>query len=130
MGKYAIVRRMQEILEKETGSILKKQSAENLTPEDIFKAAEKGDGPAIRLFKEVGESLGVGLGTVANLLNLERVVIGGGVANAGELLLEHTRKVLSEIALKTNGESIDIVQAELGARAGIVGAAELAKIES
>lgn len=130
VGKYAIVRRMQEILEKETGSILKKQSAENLTPEDIFKAAEKGDGPAIRLFKEVGESLGVGLGTVANLLNLERVVIGGGVANAGELLLEHTRKVLSEIALKTNGESIDIVQAELGARAGIVGAAELAKIES
>ncbi|MBN2411706.1 ROK family protein [candidate division KSB1 bacterium] len=126
VGKNAILRRMKEILQQDTESILKNHNPTNMTPEDIYFAAEKGDKPAIRLFKEVGESLGVGLGNIANLLNLERIVIGGGIANAGDLILNHARKVLSENALKTNRESIEIVKAELGERAGIVGAAKLA----
>jgi len=128
VGKYAILRRIKEILANEPESILKKLDPENMTPEDIFIAAEKGDKPSIRLFKEVGESLGVGLSNVVNLLNLERIVIGGGIANAGDLILGHARKVLSENALKTNRESIEIVTAELGEHAGIVGAAKLAMI--
>ncbi len=128
VGKNAILRRMKEILKEKTGSILKNSDTATMTPEDIYFAAGKGDKQAIRLFKEVGESLGVGLGNVANLLNLERIVIGGGIANAGDLILRHARKILSENALKTNRESIEIVKAELGEHAGIVGAAKLAMV--
>ncbi len=126
VGKKAILRRIKELLLNDKKSTLKSFDPQFITPEDIYKAALKGDETAIRLFREVGESLGVGLGNVANLLNLERIVIGGGIANAGDLILKHARKVLSRIALKTNSESIEIVPTELGERAGIVGAARLA----
>ncbi len=72
------------------------------------------------------EYLGVGLGNVANLLNIERGVIGGGVAQAGNLILEPARKSLALTALAASRDAIEVVEAILGNKAGLVGAARLA----
>ena len=60
---------------------------------------------------------------VANLLNIQRVVVGGGVAKAGHFLLEPARKSLKKTALKTAAEHIELVEARLGENAGMIGAA-------
>ncbi len=126
VGKYAILRRIKELVENDPHSLLREMEPQQITPKDIFTAAQKGDKTAILLFKQVGESLGVGLGNVANLLNLERVVIGGGISNAGEFIFQPARQMLARIAFKTNYETITIVPARLGENAGLVGAATLA----
>ncbi|HPG38160.1 MAG TPA: ROK family protein [bacterium] len=126
VGKYGIQRRIKELLVDYPRSILREIEPHNITPEDIYNAAVKGDKTALLLFQEVGESLGVGLGNVANLLNLERVVIGGGISNAGELIFKPARETLAQIAFKTNFETITLVPAHLGENAGLVGSACLA----
>jgi glucokinase len=57
-----------------------------------------------------------------NIFNPEVVVVGGGFGEAGELLLEPARKAVAELALPTSREVVRIAQAELGPRAGLVGA--------
>lgn len=100
-----------------------------MTPKDISEAAQKGDTVAIEVFRDVGSYLGIALGNVANLLNIERVVVSGGVAKAGEFILKSARETLSRTALKTQGETIQVHLSTLGDRAGMVGAARLAMLE-
>jgi glucokinase len=69
--------------------------------------------------------LGIGLGNVTNLLNLERIVVGVGVAGAGEMILEPSRKSLAEIAHSVSRASVEVVPAVLGNKAGLLGAARL-----
>ncbi len=99
---------------------------EKLTPKDISEAALKGDEVANDVLRETGEYLGLALSNVANLLNLEIVVVGGGVANAGDLIFEPARKVMFQKALTVHAETISLVPASLGESAGLIGAAALA----
>lgn len=96
-----------------------------ITPYMVAKAAEAGDPVAKRIFTIVGEYIGIGLTSVINLLNPERVIIGGGVAESGDLLLEPIRKTIKERAMVVAGESVEIVPAELGNSAGVIGASML-----
>lgn len=96
-----------------------------ITPYMVAKAAEEGDPVAKRIFEIVGEYIGIGLTSVINLLNPEKVIIGGGVAEAGDLLLDPIRRTIKERAMVVAGSAVEIVPAELGNSAGVIGASML-----
>lgn len=96
-----------------------------ITPYIVAKAAEQGDPVAKRIFEKIGEYIGIGLTSVTNLLNPERVIIGGGVAEAGELLINPIRRIIKERAMVIAGNAVEIVPAQLGNSAGVIGASML-----
>jgi len=96
-----------------------------ITPYIVAKAAEAGDPVAKRIFEITGTYIGMGLVSVINLLNPEKVIIGGGVAEAGDLLLDPIRKTIKERAMVIAGNSVEVVPAQLGNSAGVIGASML-----
>ncbi|WP_462186416.1 ROK family glucokinase [Frankia sp. CcWB2] len=99
-----------------------------LTGPDVTEAARKGDPAAIRCFTEIGHWLGEGMATLVAALDPNRFVIGGGVSDAGELLLGPARQsLLAAMPGRDYRSEPDIVIAELGSQAGLVGAADLAR---
>jgi glucokinase len=91
----------------------------------ITEAAHQGDKSALQVFSETGFWLGIGINNVVNIFNPELVIIGGGMAEAGELILAPARKVVAERALHPNKDVAKIVLADLGNQAGVMGAAAL-----
>jgi glucokinase len=84
--------------------------------------AAEGPGDARDVLAHVGYHLGVGIASLVNVFNPELVVIGGGFARAGDLLVEPARKVVSETALAPARDEVRIVPALLGVEAGLIGA--------
>ncbi len=99
---------------------------ELLTPEVISRAAQKGDPLARRCWERTGRRIGIALAGVINLLNPEKIVIGGGVAQAGHWLFDPMRKAVRERAMRGLKETA-IAPARLGSDAGLIGAALLAQ---
>lgn len=126
VGIKGILRNVQEKLKSGRPSLLRTIDSKKRTPKDVSAAALKNDELAVEVLAETGTYLGIGLGNVANLLNIQRVVVGGGVAKAGHFLLEPAMKSLKYTALKTAAEHIELVEARLGENAGMIGAAYLA----
>ncbi|MCI0686439.1 MAG: ROK family glucokinase [Sporichthyaceae bacterium] len=95
----------------------------------ITRAAKDGDPAAIELFEDLGHWVGSGLANLTAALDPGCFVIGGGVSDAGELLLRPTREAYHR-ALTGRGyrPEAEIRQAELGPEAGMVGAADLARL--
>lgn len=100
-------------------------SVDAITPAIVAQAAQEGDVVAKKIFERIGEYLGIGLASVVNLLNPERIVIGGGVADAGDILFEPLRKTLKDRAMPIQGEAVEVVHAKLGNTAGLIGASLL-----
>ncbi|SET17536.1 ROK family protein [Paenibacillus sp. NFR01] len=101
---------------------------EQITALMISEAYDAKDELAVEVMHETGELLGYGLSNVINLLNPELIIIGGGMGSAGERLLGSVRASVNAHALKLPTEKCRIVQAELGSRSGIWGAATHARI--
>jgi len=101
---------------------------EGISGPEITQAATEGDPAALRCFQTVGGWLGQGLADLAAVLDPACFVIGGGVSEAGELLLDPARTAF-ERALPGRGHRplAEIKVAQLGEDAGIVGAADLAR---
>ena len=99
---------------------------EDLTAERIYTAAREGHQPAINVFRQMGEYLGIGLANLVNILNPETIVIGGGVSNAWELFGEHAVKEMRARAFPIPGARVKVKPAECGDNAGLLGAARLA----
>lgn len=96
-----------------------------ITPYIVCEAAKAGDPVAKRIFKIMGEYIGIGLASVVNLLNPEKIIVGGGVADAGDLLINPMKHTLKERAMKIAGDAVEIVPAQLGNTAGVIGASLL-----
>jgi glucokinase len=95
----------------------------------ITKAAVEGDPAACELLAELGRWLGEGIADLADVLDPAAVVVGGGVSAAGDLLLEPARRAyLSALSAAEHRPHLRIVAAELGNEAGLVGAADLARV--
>ncbi|WP_198667724.1 ROK family transcriptional regulator [Glycomyces dulcitolivorans] len=96
------------------------------TVEDVLAAAAAGDRACEGVLADVGQMTGRVLASLCNLLNPERIVIGGELARAGEVLLEPLRTAIRRYAL-TLVREVDVVPAalDLGAKAGAVGGAAL-----
>lgn len=84
-----------------------------------------GDPAATEILRWAGRKLGCVLGGVINLLDIRTIVIGGGVSNAGDLLLTPVREVIASYIKPGMRESVVVIQETLGNEAGMLGAASL-----
>ena len=96
-----------------------------LTPERLADLARRGNRQARAVWQQVGRLLGRGLAGVVNLLNPDRIVIGGGVANAWPLFAQALQRTIRAEAMPVSARSVRVVRAQLGEQAGIIGAAML-----
>lgn len=97
----------------------------DITPFIVAEAAKAGDAVAKRIFTRMGEYIGIGMASVVNLLNPEKIIIGGGVADAGDILLNPLKETIKNRAMKIAGETVEVVPAQLGNTAGVIGASLL-----
>lgn len=118
--------RAREALEHGIASSLTSMPLEQVTGRAIAEAAAAGDVLALNLMRDAGISLGIGIASVANLLDLDRVVIGGGVAQSGALLFNPLEEELRRRATLAFSRNVEVRPAQLGTEAGMVGAASLA----
>jgi glucokinase len=93
------------------------------TVQKSVEAARNGDDRARRGMLQTGRYLGIGVSNVLVLLSVDRVVVGGGVAAAGDLLFEPLRAELKQRVFITDLDRVDVVPAQLGIWAGAIGAA-------
>jgi glucokinase len=98
-----------------------------LSAEMIYSAAVRGDELARQVFAETGRWLGIACANLINLLNLEMIIIGGGVMASGEVLLGHGRDFARQYAFPPSFADCRIVQSKLWPDAGMIGAALLAR---
>ena len=96
-----------------------------LEAKDIFDAAREGDAFSLDLVDYEAEYLALGIANILNIINPEVVVLGGGVALAGDILLNPMREKMVKYALPVTLEELQIVQGVLGNEAGIKGAVGL-----
>jgi len=122
VGHYKIADRAKEIYST-TGKEITDEQAD---PKSLSAAADRGDSLAEAVWQEIGLKIGVGLTNVIWLVNPDRIVLGGGVAQAGERLFKYIRDTIEHRCEKTFWEKLEVVPATLGNDAGIIGAASLA----
>ncbi len=104
----------------------KLRSAEQCTPRELDKLAREGDRIAIAMWDMLGNEIGAALSNAIWLLNPDTVVIGGGVAAAGDMLFDPIRRSVCDRTSPLFYEKLRIVPAQLGNDAGIIGSAALA----
>jgi glucokinase len=101
--------------------------AGTISAQDVFDGAKKGDAIALSVVKEATGHLGFVLANLANALNPETIVIGGGVSKAGNFLVDYIREAFNQFAIPKIAKETSIKIAELENDAGVIGAAWLAK---
>ncbi|MGH9250442.1 MAG: ROK family protein, partial [Acidimicrobiales bacterium] len=105
--------------------------ADNVRGEHVTQAAREGDEDALEVMQEFAGWVGLGLGNLVTLLDCSLVVIGGGLVEAGEVLLAPVRTAyLRQVMAPEERQDVRIVPAELGERAGATGAALLGGLEA
>ena len=101
---------------------------EDITGAMVTAAAQEHDPFAIARLAELGRWLGEGIASLCTVLDPSVVVVGGGVSDAGELLLDPARKAFeAQMVGKGHRPMVSIVPARLGNDAGVIGAADLAR---
>jgi glucokinase len=124
----AIRRRAREVAIEHPGSALGRLAAERtVLGEDVSRLARKGDKAALSVLEESGRWLGIGLAGFVNIFNPEVIAIGGGVMEAGELILEAAREEVQLRARPPSRDVVEIKEATLGPKSGLLGAAVLAR---
>ena len=101
-----------------------------VTPEVVCQAALAGDSIAKDIYERAGFYIGVGVANLITLLSPQMVVIGGGVAQAGDLLFDPIRRTARERVQVILIERVQIVPAQLGTDAGLIGAAVWASLQA
>lgn len=123
-----IVRRARERLNRDNTSSLSRLALnKNFTADDLAHEAREGDDFAAMMVERTGRYIGTGVASVINLLNIERIVLGGGVMDAGPLILNPIIQEVRRRAFQPCFEATQIVIAELGIDAAPIGAALLAR---
>ena len=89
--------------------------------------AYRGNKKAIAIWDKVGGHLGIALVSIVNLLNPDRVVIGGGVASAGKIMFDRVSETILARAMLVQAKAVRVVKAKLGSDAGMIGAGLLVK---
>jgi glucokinase len=102
---------------------------EGITGPEVMTAAREGDAAALRCFEIIGGWLGEGLADLAAILDPGCFVLGGGVSDAGDLFLERVRAAFDHgLTGRQFRSHAEVVLAELGPEAGMIGAADLARL--
>jgi glucokinase len=123
----SIVRRARERLNRDSTSSLSRLGlTKNFTADDVAHEANEGDDFALMMIERTGKYIGTGVANVINLLNIERIVLGGGVMDAGQLILNPIIQEAKRRAFQPSFEATEIVAAKLGRDGITIGAAMLA----
>lgn len=112
--------------EKSSLMVMVEGEIDNITAEKVSIAAQGGDSLASEVISEAAIYLGVGMVNLVNIFNPEMIIVGGGVAKMGDLLLNPARQVVKERAFKLAVQVVRIVTARLGDDGGLLGAAAFA----
>jgi glucokinase len=110
-------------------SVLTEKAAgkmENITAEMVGAAARSGDSLSQEVIARAAYYLGIGLVNIVNIFNPEMIVLGGGMAEMGSLLIEPGKRIVDERAFSISSRAVSIVAAQLGNEAGVYGAAAFA----
>jgi glucokinase len=99
---------------------------DKVTAEVVHKAAEESDALAKELISRTGYYVGIGLANLINIFNPELIVIGGGLSNMADMLLNPAFKVAGERAFRQSFEAVRFARAELGGDSGVLGATAFA----
>jgi glucokinase len=123
-----IVRRANERLYRDNTSSLSKLALNrDFTAADIAREAKSGDDFALLMIERTGKYIGAAVASIINLLNIERIILGGGVMEAGELILNAIIREAGRRSFQPCFEATQIAVAALGTDAVAIGAAMLAR---
>lgn len=123
----ALTRMGREAAEDDPDGLIAWLGDGHVTGHTVVTAVEQGDAVAADLFARLGRWLGVGIASLANVFEVDAVVVGGGLVETGELLLGPARRAAREFAYAPTARRVaPIVVARFGAAAGKIGAALLA----
>ncbi|GAB2573412.1 ROK family glucokinase [Gracilibacillus alcaliphilus] len=122
-----IVRQAQELMEVGKAEPLQQRKEQNgaITAKDVFEVAEAGDADCKELLLHVCDVLGATLAMLAITTNPAKIVIGGGVSKAGDIILEPLKEAFEKYTLPRTNEACDFEIAQLGNDAGVYGGAYL-----
>lgn len=95
---------------------------DKITAETVANAARNGDALALEVLNKAGYYLGIGMVNVVNIFNPEMIVLGGGMAELGDLFIGQGRQMVAERAFPISSRTVRIVTAQLGNEAGVYGA--------
>ncbi len=130
-SSYGMVRIAKESISRGEKSLMEEMTQgdlEKITPKVIEEASDRGDKLATRIMEDMYKYISIAICDLINLLNLERVIIGGGISNMGDKLLDRIREyVVYPRIPRPSQEILSIVRAELGEEAGMYGALALAR---
>ncbi len=122
-----IIRRTKMRFHQDHTSSLNEIGEESITIADVIREANQGDDFARLMLERTGTFVGTAIADVINLLNIEKIVVGGEIMQAGDLVLEAIKARAKEFSFSPNFRSTEIVQGKLGEKAAAIGAAMLAK---
>jgi predicted NBD/HSP70 family sugar kinase len=122
-GGRAIAERAREAIKNGQRTVLEAiRPASSITAADVVAAARRGDLVSQQIFSEAGTHLGTAIASLVNLFNPSMVVVGGGVAQIGDLLLEPIRLTVQQRSLPVASRAARITSALLGRRSSGMGA--------
>ncbi|EIT83893.1 ROK family protein [Fictibacillus macauensis ZFHKF-1] len=124
----AIAERAQKEIAIGRESVLKEMMDGDLQGIDgqlVYEAAKQGDELSIHVLQTTGNYLGIGLTNLIHILNPEHIIIGGGVANAGDFLLNAVRETVAKMALTEQAKQTTITLSTLGEKGTVLGAVAL-----
>ena len=122
-GRDAIIR--MAIFQMQSGQETMLAEHDEVTPAAIAEAAEKGDALAQSVMRHLALYVGVGVSNLVQLYNPQVIIIGGGIAQAGDILFEPIQRVVNTRAHMVPASTCEIRPAALGDDAGIIGGAVL-----
>jgi glucokinase-like ROK family protein len=122
-GGGAIAKKAREaVLAGKRTQLANIRPADEITARDVAHAARLGDLVAQQIIAAAGGYLGIGIASLVNMFNPGMIVIGGGVAQVGDLLLDPIRQVVRDRSLRSAAQAVRITAAVLGRRSSSMGA--------
>jgi glucokinase len=126
LEQYASASAIIRTFKKYSSHDASKNEDKTLDVKYIFELYKKGDSTAAKAIKECTHYLGIGLANFINIFNPELIIVGGGVAEAGNVFINMLREVAFAYAMDKPKENVKIVPAKLGNKAGFLGAISFA----
>jgi glucokinase len=125
-ARGVVITVMEELAGSHSKCILRDLSREDITPKAVFEAAEQGDPVAIRTFERTGRYLGMALSNMVNVFSPEAIFLFGGVARAGQYLVEPTERHLNKHTMSIFRNKVKVIPSSLPeSDAAILGASSL-----
>ena len=121
-GGHAIASQAKNLVASGKRTLLSEKDPDSITARDVAEAARRGDLPAQEIIKRSGTFVGIAIAGLINLINPSTVIIGGGVAQVGDLLTGPIRQAVHERSLRASEHSVRITTAMLGRRSSLMGA--------